>query len=752
MAVTARVLGIQQTPIRAIAKVSLLASAAFVAMAALSSTAHAQAAAPNDEVGTVETVIVTAQRREQSRQDVPASVSAITAAELAQIGVTRMDDLRFSVPGLNVHWSESMLSSRTNIRGIQEGATVSSADQPVAYYLDDVYLGSRLSTNFDLFDAERIEVLRGPQGTLFGRNAVGGVISVTTKEPTQDFEADFSGTIGSQNEHRIQGSVSGPIAPTLSARLSAVYTHRDGDMKDSISGDTLGDYGVAGVRGKLLWQPNDSFKLQFSADYSKLIDSGGDVFDVLADRGLLPALGAVPDKSPYDRRVALGRIPEQHFHGGGASIHATYDFGDISLISISGYRTYKFQTDQDAEASSLDFVDNTTSERLRAFTQEIRLQSDGDKRFDWMVGAFYMKQKTQLSDIVYVRQDLADLFGADAGFSDSRPTTDTQSFSIFAHGDYDFTDKLNLAVGVRATWDTKDFQTEQESTFFLLDTVPRTTSSQSWDAITPSASLSYKWTPDVMTYATIARGYKSGAINDTVLPGTGLVPVAPEYLWNYELGLKSVWFDRRLLVNAAIFTMQWTDIQFTQFVPVNNVPTLLVGNVDKAHSNGFELEVQGWITPQWKVTSAYTLLDANYDAPSDSFSAGQRFLRTPKHALNLATEYDVPLSGDWNLRFRGDYTYQSEMQYTFAKPPPAYTGPLTNHDLSYGDAYSLFGARVTLTAPQNRWSISVWGKNLTDENYTTNLSDSLASLVIGRRAFIRLGPPRTYGIDLSVHF
>lgn len=701
-----------------------------------------------ETTGAVETVIVTARRVEESRQDVPASVSAFTVKDLAQIGVVRMDDLRFSTPGLNIHWSSSLLSSRTNIRGIQEGATVSSADQPVAYYIDDVYLGSRLSTNFDLFDAERVEVLRGPQGTLFGRNAVGGVINVTTRAPSKTFEGDATVSVGNLDRRRLQTSVSGPLSDTLTARLSGVYFEQNGNVKDTVTGGTLGDLGSWGLRGQLAWQPAEGTEVRFAADYSRLLHQGAEQFDVLADGGLLPLFG-VTDAGGFDRRVAQGRNPIQSYEGGGASVHATFDLGAMSLVSISGYRTYDYSTDSDVEASTLAWLDNTTSEKLDSFTQEFRLESDGKNRLDWMIGAFYLHQKTELSDKIFVQADLAGLFGAGPGFSDSRPNTRTDSWSLFAHGDLDITDKLNLALGVRATWDKKNFRTEQTSTFFLLDPVPLTRQKKSWDALTPSLSLSYKFLPQVMGYATVARGYKSGALNDTVLPDVGLVPIDPEYLWNYELGLKSVVLENRLLVNVAAFKMNWTNIQFTQFVPVGGVPTLIVGNVDKAHSKGAELEVQAWPLHNWQISGTYTYLDTAFESDSGVFSAGQRFLRTPKNSLNVASQVTLPIGGLVG-KFRVDFTHQGSMQYDF-RDTPTCCG-LSGRDVTTGDSYDLLGARFSLASADDKWAVSLWGKNLTDKDYVLNMSNALGSLVVGRRAFVQLGEPRTYGIDVSFRF
>ncbi len=728
--------------VRLILAVTLATSLGLIAPAARSQTAETSMSSTG-LLDQLQEVVVTAQRRPERLQDVPIAITAFDQDQLREIGVRRLDDLEYVTPGLNLNWSPSPETAWMNIRGIQEVSTVSSGDLSVGFYLDDVYYPTRAQTTMDLDDIERVEVLRGPQGTLFGRNTIGGAINITSNQPTDTPEADVMLGYGNYNREQLRAVVNGPIVPgELSGRLNVEYFKQDGWLTDSLTGQRDENLGNFSTRGQLRWQPSPGAVITFAADFSQLLHQDAEQFQVLVDNGPLRFL-APASLNIYDRSVATGPVPESDRSLGG-SIRGFFDLGSVNLTSVSAYRKSDFANPDNVCSCNLSWLMSTDTEHESNWSQEFRLSSHAGSRFDWMTGLYFYHQDLSYSSLVSIGSDLANLVGIAPGYSNSLPDTATSSMSVFGHTHWQITDKLALTLGGRVNYDKKDFRTYQISTTPVLPPVPLTFSNESWTEFTPLGTLSYTPNRNFMIYGTASRGYKSGALNDTVTT-SGIIPIKPEFLTNYEIGMKSTSLENRLIVNLAVYDMEWRDIQVSEFVPVNGLPTLVVQNIDKAHSRGAELEITGLITPWWELSANNSYDDARFGSESAVFDAGQRFLRTPLDRFNIASQFSFALSSDLKTRFRLNYAHQTETQLDFRTNTCC---NFTANDLVYQGPYGLIDARLTLAEASDRWSVSLWGKNIGNTAYRMDASNALKSFVVGKRDFVRLGDPRMFGIEV----
>ncbi len=612
-----------------------LASASVLVLALSSvglSPVMAQEAA-SEPVGPVVTnvsdIIVTAQRRSQRLQDVPLSVSALGAEQLEASRIQSVEDFQGRVPTL-VYSEHNASDPQIRIRGIGSDFDGASLERSVAVFVDDVYLGRASGGTADLFDLDRVEVLRGPQGTLYGKNTVGGALNFISARPTQSPLARLSATVGNYNTLEARAVVSGPLTDVVAGRFSVATRNHDGYNVNLNTGNDVDDLSSVALRGALGIDVSDTINLVLSAD-------------------------------SYRRR------------GAGANRHA---------INIGN----------------------------PAFHEEV------DRREETVIFA-------AASPIDQVNIQDAE--------------SSATSYAVFADGTYRFNNQWELGVGLRWSKDDKSYKALISGNRFpgLPWAVDE---DKSWDAFTPRVTLSYHATPDRMIYGTVSRGFKSGGWDGqpTSLAASS-VATDPEYVTNYEIGAKTAWLDRRLILNASAFYMDYTDLQIFTLtaLPGQLVPVGALVNAGSAVNAGIELEANLALTDQTNVSLAYGFLDTEItdDVMVGALNVnGNRFSRSPEHTLSLNVDHTQSLSADFDLGLHGSYRYTSDYFYN-----------TENTASGLVKATNIFDASAELIALNADWKLSLWGKNLTNEEYPTHI------IVSANTGFARFAPPRTFGATLT---
>lgn len=754
----------------------------------------------------LEEITVTAQRRDENLQAVPVAVTVFSGDFIADNKIISFEDLSLKIPGFSF---SSFNKSRLNpaLRGGSSSLSGPGGEQAVTFYIDDVYYGTAGDFQIDFFDVERIEVLRGPQGTLFGRNSTGGVINVITKKPTEETTGALEFSLGNYSFWQARGFVSGAVSDSLSASMSMSAKYRGGtsfNIATGLNKDSIGRYNF---RGKLLWTPSDSSEVLVYMDYSVIDedDSARDFLGPTPSAQLLQDAGFVPDTDP--RVISNFDNGLYKSESKGLAVNAKFNMSAGDLISITSYRSLEADHDPtDLLGVPLPFVGVSDPRDLEQFSQEIRFISDATERFNYVAGLFYLNA-TESRDWRNVSTfDASTFVGALSVLADGRcveqgdelnfavpecrgvlpglnrplvdvqnynqlyQESDTESIAAFFQGTYSLSDALDLTVGLRYTKDTKSVEgfvagdydfiwnpnfvddgfMGEEAGYALART------EKSWNAFTPKVTVDYQLTDDVMIFTTASRGYRAGAYQLESDPTTAGIPIEPEFVWNYEAGIKSMLLDNKLRVNATVFLADYTDLQFAFTSAEGN---LIVSNAGKAEVSGLELEVDYAPTDWLNFMIAYSLQSGKTtDIPEETgIPQGIAPGQMPEHTINAGFSTNSVLASGWSVVTRADYLYKSEYQSEL-NPDPAFT---TGVD-------GLINAGLTLISPDGRWSFGLWGKNLTDEDiviygqdfrfmtYTFDEAYNDASPDFNPAAAVsnmpRYAAPRTYGLTATFKF
>ncbi|WP_162957742.1 TonB-dependent receptor, partial [Pseudomonas aeruginosa] len=529
-------------------------------------------------------VTVTARRREEDSQKVPTPITVLGGETLEAQRISRVQDLQQVLPSVNVAYIHARQSS-VAVRGIGNNPASDGLEGSAGIYLDNVYLGRPGMAVFDLLDIEQLELLRGPQGTLFGKNTTAGVLNISTRAPTFTAERTVEVSGGQDGYFQGRGTVSGPLGETLAGRLSAYRTRDDGYIKNIHDDNYLNGGERQGARGQLLFEPNEDFSLRWIADYNEEDSSNGSMVvyggaERFWQRAAL--VGASPLRDPQRRKVNINGRQHVSVHQGGSSLEANWNLaGGYRLTSISAYRYWHFTPANDEQLNVSAINDTGVEVHDRQFSQEIRLASPTGGAFDYVVGAYAFRQN--LGNKTFTSYGpLADLYllGANLGalndtYSKANGKIETDSFALFAQGTWHLTERLDFTAGLRGTYEEKNAKVERfaplgGAAVGGVGAAVRNGQLGAYDSgdlsqynFAPSAllSLSYQFSDDLLGYASLSHGEKSGGVNLAVgsAPSAGAdsLLVGPERANDAELGLKSTLFDRRLLLNANLF---WTGI------------------------------------------------------------------------------------------------------------------------------------------------------------------------------------------------
>lgn len=732
---------------------AMAATAASVLITPTIAQAQTAEAAPPQAVeqSQLDDVIVTARRRTETLRDAPISISVLSGENAEQRGLARIKDLAAAVPNFTISDAGSTNSSTTIVlRGISSNARNAGFEAGVGVYVDGVFTGRPASFNQDLVDIERIEVLRGPQGTLFGKNTIAGAVNITTVKPDYEFGGTAAVEFGNYGLFTGRGAVNIPLAEdTLAVRISGFAKSRDGYVLNLLDGARFNDEGAVGGRVQLRWDP---------ADYARINVS----FDVLDEERTQSFPETIDDPAAPGPRTTINDFdPFETRQLWGGSVTGDFDLSNGDVFSfITGYRSADIRAANDndntvADLLAVDFLDSQTQ-----FSQELRLVSAPGRTFAYALGLYIYDQQAEAVHSGIFGTDFP-LTGGTRVSIDGVASVATRSYAAYGDFQYDVTPAFSLLGGLRLTYEEKRLQYRQDGGLLpgvIFEPIPTLTDEISDDDLSLTAGLRYKFSPRLTGYARYATGYKSGGWNADFI-GSSLIAAAatsgdgvfdardidfePESVANYEIGLKGDWFARRLGVNLAVFSMDYQDLQVSQFLGVLNGGTVIT-NAGRAQINGVELEVTATPVSALQLNFALGYLDATFEEYDDCTAttptcAGNRLPDAPEWSGSAGAEYTFD---GWSF---ADITGRVEAIYrdaVFATP--------TNISRLATESYTLVNASLNFEPRGQNWSVSVWGRNLTDEDYLVGVADD--DLLGTGRTFGGYGAPRTYGARLQYRY
>ncbi|MEJ2416014.1 MAG: TonB-dependent receptor [Exilibacterium sp.] len=675
----------------------------------------------------LEEIVVTATRREASMQDIPIAISAFSGERLSKSGVEDMFDMQFLVAGMQI--GDLAGQTRIALRGINTDNQEIGAESGVAVHLDDVFIAQITSLGGTFFDVERLEVLKGPQGTLYGRNATGGAINIVTKAPTDELDFGAKVTLGNYYHTQAEGFISGPVlGDSLTARIAFTSLKRDGFTKQSFYPDqAVNNADFSAVRAKLRYQPGDSFKFDLTADFSR--DTGVPRGEIMKTPGTAPNLGelfggtisstsgVINDNYPhYSEKIEWGIAGRAEWYMDG-----------MTLTSLTSYRDPIFHFGLEIDGTEVAATELIETRDFNQFSQSLHLQSVNDSALEWIVGASYFYQSA--NDFVDVSFPVSGI-----RLIIDTPVVDTTAYAAFAEASYDLLENLTLTIGARYNHEKKNV----EGTSYTNDVVTSTVLlDASWNSFTPKASLAYHLSDTSMAYATVSRGFKAGGANL-------LNAYDPENVTNYEIGLKTQMFDNRLRTNINVFFMDYKDLQVQTVQKIAGIDRPIVTNAASAEIKGMELEFEFHPANSFSIDGNFSYLDATYKdfIATDTFNnnapvdvSGNRMTVAPKFAVNVGAQYGVPVGERGTVTLRGEYSFKDDV---FFSPQ--------NDELRKQKAYHLLNARLTFEDADRQWNVSLYGKNLTDKWVANSITADASTQTLYPVM------PRTYGISVGYNF
>lgn len=737
-------------------------------------------------------LVVTARRREERAQDVPIALTALSGAQVSPPGALGLSQVAQLAPSLQLT-ATNPRNTNINIRGL--GATPAFASLGLEYgvgvYVDQVYYSRPTQSAFDLYDIERVEVLRGPQGTLFGKNTTAGAINILTEAP--QFTPAMRGEISVGNYRSVQARATGtvPLSDTIALRLSFTDTVRDRGFQ-TVRGETrrVHDLYSLGLRGQLLFEPSDSFRVRLIGDYAEqrqncCIGVTTAIRTTRVDGTTLPGnfvqrvarFGYTPlPVDPYARRLETNRPFSVEIETYGGTAIADLDLGPATLTSVTGWRKLDFDPETDADVIGLDVFERAgVKEQQEQFSQEIRLASNGTRTLDYIVGVYYFRQRIDDQFFtIYGRDAALWVLGPAAGstapsiggqaalnglFADGRATALTKSYAAFGEATYHLGTAIDLTGGLRYTREEKDGsfgQTQRGPTLTANEilfgaqairdafaaNIPTFFVSTEESNLTGRATLSVRPAQDILAYITYSRGFKSGGLN--LNPTAAPRVIEPEQVENYEAGLKAQFLDRRLTVNLAAFSQDVRNYQ-SQQIDTQVAQTAYIANVGTVRARGFELDAKVRVADGLNLFAAAAYTDAQYRSftnapcPVEFLGlatvcdlSGRRLPGVSKYSVSFGGEFSAPIGRDRALYLNADHAYRSDFYTTYN---------LAADSLAPG--YHVTNARIGVRSEDGHWDLSIFARNLLDSEYISIINPSAFNT--GQSTAI-LGDPRTLGL------
>jgi iron complex outermembrane receptor protein len=674
-------------------------------------------------------IIVTAQRRSENIQDVPISVSALEGERLSAMfeGGGDIQVLAARVPSLYAESSNGRLAPRFYIRGLGNSDFDLAASQPVSIIVDEVVLENVILKSFPMFDLERVEVLRGPQGTLFGRNTPAGIVKFDTKKPTQEFSGDAALSYGELGSMSFEGAVGGGLTDAISFRLSALYQERDDWIDNDFTGenDAMGGYDEFAYRAQLLVEPSDAFSALLNI-HGRDIDGTASIF-----RANVLGPGSDGFNSNYDRDSVSydeGANNPQHAEGTGGSLKLDFGFGgDLTLTSITAYETTESRSLGDIDGGfGADFLPDAgpcppgsgpgdpcipfpsqtqdAVDDLKQLTQEFRLSSQANDRLFWQAGAFYFDSEFDVTTTPFF-------------VAPTTLTHENTAWAVFGHVSYDVTDALTLTGGARYTDDEKDLTV-------LVSPIPSPPQNVQDDQVSWDLSALYEVNDNLNVYGRLASGFRAPTIQGRDVAFFGAPSIADsETITSIEAGFKSKLADERVRLNAAVFYYEIEDQQLSAIGGGGNFVQLV--NADKGTGMGFDLDGEFLITDRFMMTLGFSYTDTeiddntlvvppcgsgmctvldDLDANGRAIIDGNSFVQAPEYVATVTARYGIPMGNNGELFFYTDWAFQGETQFF-----------IYESEEFQSDGNFEGGARIGYSHDGGKWEVALFGRNITDE-------------------------------------
>ena len=726
-----------------------------------------------------EAIVVTARRTEENVQRVPGAITAFSEKSLDRIQATDTTGLQGAVPNLNiVQGRGSSNSTNIFIRGIGQPDALQTFDPAVGVYVDDVYLSRIRGNQLDLLDVERVEVLRGPQGTLYGKNTIGGAIKFVTRKPGQEFRATGSIAVGSYNQFELKGAASGPISDTLAAGFAVMRAKRDGFVEDRSDDREYNNKNTLAGRAAIAYTPSSSLRVDLSADYAHddaKLNTGAPLNDIvhLFTPTVIVPLERDPDHYNFTVETTPGLPNSTKMTHWGLSGTAAYDVNDqLTLKSITAYRKLRTTDYVDIDATAAEVGDVLVDVHQDQFSQEFQLLYTSD-RLSGVAGLYYLDeditshQEAFADDLVNLaafRGILPDFLLGPSNFPTFLRTIDddlkTNSYAAYANVSYSVTDALRLSVGLRWTRDEKDYfrTTSTFSSSPLLNSVAPFVFDRKdhWSDVSPMASIDYQFSPSTMAYLRYSKGFKSGGFNGRANEIGSSTAYDPETANSYEAGLKTT-IARQLRLNVAVFHTGYKDFQARvselDDSTLPPTPLLSVLNAGKLRIRGAELEAVWTPTPQLLLDSQIGYLDAEYKEFDDlrftSFGGSRAFQEpafAPKWTMRFGGQYIFDLGSSGGITLGGQARYRSRHALSVDN---TFTNTDTEIEGLFQKGYWLADARIVWEDAAKHFEVGLYGNNLFDKLYKT---DGQEFSSIGNIRTVYFGAPRTVTLRLTARY
>lgn len=670
----------------------------------LPSQASANTAAAGIEE-TLEEIIVTSRKREENLMDIPDSISVFSDREVQTANITGIQDFASLTPNLTIIDQLRPGTQTMTIRGM---TTVQNGELPVAFVVDGVNVPSMNFINQELIDIERIEVLRGPQGTLYGRGAVGGAISIITKSPTNEWELQAKSTYGRGNAFFLGGTVSGPLVEDKTFfRLSASHRDEDGLIDNVGAGTEADPVDEQSVQARLIYNPNDN--LSFDLRGRHMQGEAGGIY-------LVPVTTQQFDDFSIPVSSNINGEDDRDITSTSLRVDYTFDSG-ITLTSISAYS----KTDQfffgDGDFSTAPVFAQDWEIEVEAVNEELRLTSDEGSELRWILGAFFQDREDKNFTNFGDEGPGPSVIAFPGG---NREIIERRSWAVFGQADYDISERLSLSAGLRYDEEANDTQTRQVG----LD------QSETFDEWQPKLSVSYRWRGDVMTYVTLARGFRPGGFSSS----SGVL-YNNEKSDNFEVGLKGTFLDSRLTLSAALYYIDFSDQQhFFSRVTPNGIQQFII-NIAETTNKGVEIELNTKIAPGLDASFSFGSTDSEMeDFDGSGIFDGNTTPQVNDFTFNTSIRYTRAVAGDWQFAGRLDYERRGEVNWdlnNLVKTP----------EKNYLNLYAAI--------ENSRWTLFAFGDNILDEQQAT----ASGTDVFGPGQHLRTpSRPRAYGVGVKVDY
>jgi iron complex outermembrane receptor protein len=708
----------------------------------------------------LEEIVVTAQKRVESAQDVPIALTVFDASTIERANIDRIEDIALRTPNFTMQ-RFNIAEPQFYIRGVGSNSDSAAGDPTVGVFQDEIYVGRVSGAAFDVFDMERVEVLRGPQGTLYGRNTSGGAINFIPNRPTQDLFGSAELSYGNYDSIEARGVLNGGITDSLAGRLSVSHREHGGYSENITTGAELDTEDNWSARAQLLFAPSDATRFLLAYDYVTddtegnarvpfpVFDSGqvgaANSLALLSLRRIWPASS--------DLRKAYS-VPEsfQERDINGVTARFEHDASYGSWTVLGGWRKVEMSWYEDLDGlkpygnvspplpppagwvlQNRDIAD----EDAEQYSAELRLTSRADSNLFWVAGLYYFTEEVQREEQFITKFSILPIAGGDVTFLQD---ANSDSYAAYGQLTYPFTDSLSVTAGLRYTQDEKDVRqigrnndpTDAVPGIPLFPGQPYDISADdSWDSTTGKIGIDYRTGAGHLLYASASKGFKSGIFpsQNNVVQNVG-VATDPEEVWSYEVGAKTEWLENTLRVNLAVFLMDYKDLQLFRLDPQLRLVTF----TEDTKNQGVELEIAAAPVEGLTFGLSTAYLDAKVDG---GLNDGGQLPRSPEWTFGGYGEYMWPFAGG-SMALRADFKwtddFRTEIPYYNDKP---------NWRVTEIPSYGLLNARLAYVSPNGKLEIAAWGKNLTDEIYAVHVIPFLGN------GFSVFGPPRTYGVSLS---